>query len=82
MENDLPIVVFDLNGPDNIARVAFGESVGTLISAPRPAAEDAGMTAEIISPRITRWPAPSRSWTATCSPSAPVAPRPGSSNAS
>jgi uridylate kinase len=35
MENDLPIVVFDLNQPDNIARVARGESVGTLI---RPAA--------------------------------------------
>ena len=37
MENDLPIVVFDLNGPDNIARVAFGESVGTMISGPAPA---------------------------------------------
>jgi uridylate kinase len=32
MENDLPIVVFDLNQPDNITRVAAGESVGTLIS--------------------------------------------------
>jgi uridylate kinase len=32
MENDLPIVVFDLNVPDNIARVALGEPVGTLIS--------------------------------------------------
>ena len=32
MENDLPIVVFDLNQPDNIARVAAGEPVGTLIS--------------------------------------------------
>jgi uridylate kinase len=31
MENDLPIVVFDLNRPDNIRRVALGESVGTLI---------------------------------------------------
>jgi uridylate kinase len=36
MENDLPIVVFDLNGPDNIARVADGEAVGTLISGPAP----------------------------------------------
>jgi uridylate kinase len=36
MENDLPIVVFDLNQPDNIARVARGEPVGTLISAPTP----------------------------------------------
>jgi uridylate kinase len=33
MENDLPIVVFDLNAPDNIRRVAAGEAVGTLISA-------------------------------------------------
>jgi uridylate kinase len=33
MENDLPIVVFDLNQPDNIRRVALGERVGTLITA-------------------------------------------------
>jgi uridylate kinase len=33
MENDLPIVVFDLNAPDNITRVARGDQVGTLISA-------------------------------------------------
>ena len=32
MENDLPIVVFDLNKPENIRRVAAGEQVGTLIS--------------------------------------------------
>ena len=32
-ENDLPIIVFDLNQPDNISRVAAGEPVGTLISA-------------------------------------------------
>jgi uridylate kinase len=32
MENDLPIVVFDLNRPDNITRVAMGEPVGTLIT--------------------------------------------------
>jgi uridylate kinase len=32
MENDLPIVVFDLNHPDNITRVAVGEPVGTRIS--------------------------------------------------
>jgi uridylate kinase len=32
MENDLPIVVFDLNRPDNILRVALGEQVGTLIT--------------------------------------------------
>jgi len=34
MENDLPIVVFDLNRPDNIARVVAGDPVGTLISGP------------------------------------------------
>jgi uridylate kinase len=33
LENHLPIVVFDLNEPDNITRVARGERVGTLISA-------------------------------------------------
>jgi uridylate kinase len=33
MENDLPIHVFEL-APGNIARVAGGERVGTLISTP------------------------------------------------
>ncbi len=32
-ENGLPIVVFDLNAPDNITKVARGDRVGTLISA-------------------------------------------------
>jgi uridylate kinase len=32
MENDLPIIVFDLNEPDNIRRAALGEQVGTRIS--------------------------------------------------
>jgi len=32
MENDLPIIVFDLNRPENITRVALGDPVGTLIS--------------------------------------------------
>jgi uridylate kinase len=32
MENNLPIVVFDLKEPDNITRVALGEAVGTLIA--------------------------------------------------
>jgi uridylate kinase len=35
MENDLPIVVFDLNQPNNIVRVARGEAVGTIISGGR-----------------------------------------------
>lgn len=34
MENDLPIVVFDLSAPANIARVVDGEPVGTLIAGP------------------------------------------------
>ena len=36
MENDLPIIVFDLHRADNIARVALGDEVGTLITAPAP----------------------------------------------
>ena len=42
MENDLPIVVFDLNRPDNIARVAVGQEVGTRISSAREAQPAAG----------------------------------------
>jgi uridylate kinase len=39
MENDLPIVVFDLNQPDNVARVALGEPIGTRISSTPQGAE-------------------------------------------
>jgi uridylate kinase len=42
MENDLPIVVFDLNQPDNITRVAVGEEVGTLISGAKGVKDAAG----------------------------------------
>jgi len=31
MDNDLPIIVFDMNQPDNIRRAAMGEPIGTLI---------------------------------------------------
>ena len=31
MDNELPILVFDINGRDNISRAALGEPVGTLI---------------------------------------------------
>ena len=48
MENDLPIVVFDLNQPDNIARVARGETVGTLITAPGAEGASPGMSQEIV----------------------------------
>jgi uridylate kinase len=37
MENDTPIIVFDLNAPQNITRVAAGETVGTLITGGSPA---------------------------------------------
>ena len=37
MENEMPIIVFDLNEPENITRVAAGESVGTLITGGSPA---------------------------------------------
>jgi uridylate kinase len=36
MENDLPIIVFDLNEPDNIRRVALGEPVGTIVDGGTP----------------------------------------------
>jgi len=32
MENDLPIVVFDMNTPDNLKKVITGEKVGTLVT--------------------------------------------------
>ena len=37
MENDLPIIVFDLNEPENIRRAALGEQVGTLVHGGGPA---------------------------------------------
>ena len=42
MENDLPIVVFKLDQPDNITRVAAGEPVGTRISSALVASEANG----------------------------------------
>src|SRR5439155_26523267 len=36
MENDLPIVVFNLLTPDNIRRVALGEPVGTPVTNGEP----------------------------------------------
>jgi uridylate kinase len=32
MENELPIVVFDMNTPDNLRKVVTGEKVGTLVT--------------------------------------------------
>ena len=37
MENDLPIIVFDLNRADNIRRAAMGEPIGTRIAGGAPA---------------------------------------------
>jgi len=37
MENDLPIVVFDLRTPDNVRRAAMGEPIGTLVTNEEPA---------------------------------------------
>jgi uridylate kinase len=37
MDNDLPILVFDINREDNIARAGLGEPVGTLIHGGRDA---------------------------------------------
>jgi uridylate kinase len=31
MENNMPIVVFDIKTPGNMARIAMGESIGTLV---------------------------------------------------
>ncbi len=32
-ENNLPIIVFDINDPDNLYRIVMGEAVGTLVEA-------------------------------------------------
>jgi uridylate kinase len=47
MDNELPIIVFDMNVPGNIRRVVFGEPIGTLVAAgPRPARSLVGETAK------------------------------------
>jgi uridylate kinase len=30
-ENNTPIIVFDINQPDSLRRIALGEAVGTLV---------------------------------------------------
>ncbi len=32
MENNLPIIVFDMNGPGNLLRLVMGEKIGTLVT--------------------------------------------------
>ena len=33
MENNMPIIVFSMNEPDNIRRALIGEQMGTLVNA-------------------------------------------------
>ena len=42
MDNDLPIIVFDMNVPGNIRRVVFGEPIGTLVTTPAQDAANVG----------------------------------------
>ena len=46
MDNDLPIVVFDMNVPGNIRRVVFGEAIGTVVTNATRAAATAGAAGE------------------------------------
>ena len=32
MDNRMPIIIFDMNHPDNIRRAIMGETIGTLVS--------------------------------------------------
>ena len=41
MDNDLPIIVFDLGQPGNILRVVRGEDVGTLVGTLKPQQQEA-----------------------------------------
>jgi len=41
MDNDLPIIVFDLGQPGNILRVVQGEDVGTLVGTLKPQQQEA-----------------------------------------
>src|SRR6201999_4008438 len=40
MDNELPIIVFDVTAPGNIHRALQGERIGTLVSSGMPAGED------------------------------------------
>jgi uridylate kinase len=47
MDNELPIIVFDMNVPGNIRRVVFGEQIGTLVAgSPRGARTLVGETVQ------------------------------------
>jgi len=44
MENDLPILVFDLRGDDSIVRAAAGEKIGTLVGNEKSVLQEASTT--------------------------------------
>jgi len=44
MENDLPILVFDLRGDESIVRAAAGEEIGTLVSSEQSMLQEASAT--------------------------------------
>ena len=48
MDNDLPIVVFDLIEPGNVRSILEGEPIGTLVS----------VTSATPSPDVTAWVVP------------------------
>jgi uridylate kinase len=41
MDNNLPILVFNMSAPENIRRVIQGERVGTIVSTPAEESEEA-----------------------------------------
>jgi uridylate kinase len=41
MDNDLPIIVFDLGVKGNITRVVLGEEIGTTVGTLKPKQEEA-----------------------------------------
>ena len=49
-ENNLPIIVFDMNKPGNLQRLAEGESIGTLVTMDGPQAEEDAMSATGLQP--------------------------------
>ena len=67
LENDLPIVVFDLNAPDNITRVARWRA-GRHPHLPPSPEEAHRMSTEILSEAERTRPARSRPWSATSRP--------------
>jgi uridylate kinase len=36
MENDLPIVVFDMQAPGNLERIVAGEMIGSVVASSTP----------------------------------------------